>query len=48
MILCAVSREEIYPLKRLVFEEDPEAFFMLLSTDEVLGQGWLNPKENIK
>jgi len=43
MILCAVSREEIYPLKRLVFEEDPGAFFMLLSTDEVLGLGWQDP-----
>lgn len=43
MILCAVSREEIYPLKRLVFKEDPEAFFMVLSTDEVLGLGWQDP-----
>ena len=48
MILCAVRRDEVYRLKRLVFEVDPDAFFMLLSTDEVLGQGWLNPKENIK
>ena len=40
MILCAVSPEEVYPLKRLVLEEDPRAFFMLLSTDEVLGSGW--------
>ena len=40
MILCAVSPEEVYPLKRLVLEEDPTAFFMLLSTDEVLGSGW--------
>ncbi len=40
MILCAVSPEEVYPLKRLVLEEDPQAFFMLLSTDEVLGSGW--------
>ena len=45
MILCAVRRDEVYRLKQLVFQIDPDAFFMLLSTDEVLGQGWLNPKD---
>ena len=45
MILCAVRREEIYPLKRLVYQVDPDAFIMLLSTDEVLGSGWLRLQE---
>ncbi len=40
MILCVVSREEAVPLKRLVFAADPAAFFMMLTTDEVLGFGW--------
>ncbi len=46
MILCAVRRDEVFRLKRLVYEMDPDAFFMLLSTDEVLGMGWLDPKEH--
>ena len=45
MILCAVRRDEVYRLKQVVFAIDPNAFFMLLTTDEVLGQGWLNPKD---
>lgn len=45
MILCAVRREEVFRLKRLVYELDPDAFFMLLSTDEVLGLGWQDPKK---
>lgn len=43
LILCAVSRDEVAPLKRLVFDLDPQAFFMLVETDEVLGFGWQNP-----
>ena len=43
LILCAVSRDEVAPLKRLVFDLDPQAFFMLVETDEVLGLGWQNP-----
>ena len=45
MILCAVRREEVFRLKRLVYEIDPDACFMLLSTDEVLGLGWQDPKK---
>ena len=46
MILCAVSREEVVRLKRMTFEMDPGAFFMMLSSDEVLGDGWLPPEKN--
>lgn len=46
MILCAVNREEIVLLKRMTYELDPDAFFMMLTTDEVLGYGWLAPEKN--
>lgn len=42
-ILCAVHREDVSRLKHLVYTIDPDAFFMLLSTDEVLGMGWQEP-----
>ena len=43
MLLCAVGREQVFALKRLVFSIDPDAFFMMLTTDEVLGFGWQDP-----
>lgn len=43
MILCAIRREEAFALRRLVFSTDPNAFFMMLSTDEVRGFGFLDP-----
>ena len=46
MILCAVRRDETFLLRQLVFEIDPDAFFMMLSTDEVRGYRWLDPHEN--
>ncbi len=46
MVLCAVSREQVYALKRLVYDIDGDAFFMLLTTDEVLGFGWQTPPQN--
>ena len=42
MLLCAVGRDQVYRLKRTVFDVDRNAFFMLLTTDEVLGLGWLD------
>ena len=44
LLLCAVRGEEAYALRRLVFESDDKAFFMMLSTDEVRGMGFLDPK----
>lgn len=46
MLLCAVGREQVFALKRLVFSLDPDAFFMMLTTDEVLGFGWQNPHKD--
>lgn len=45
MILCALRRDEVFRLRQVVFEIDPDAFFMMLSTDEVRGYRWLNPHE---
>ena len=44
VMLCAVKRHEIAALKRLAFELDPKAFFIVLTSDEVLGYGWKNPE----
>ena len=45
MILCAVRRAEVFRLRQVVFEIDPDAFVMTLSTDEVRGYRWLKPNE---
>lgn len=45
MILCALRPDEVFRLRQAVFEIDPDAFFMMLSTDEVRGYRWLNPHE---
>ena len=45
-MLVAVRREEVFRLRRLVFDMDPDAFFMLLTTDEVRGLGFMNPHKD--
>ena len=40
VLLCAVRRSEVYQLQRLVGDADPHAFMIVLSTDEVLGEGF--------
>ena len=45
MILCAVRRAEVFRLRQVAFEIDPDAFMMTLSTDEVRGYRWLKPNE---
>lgn len=40
MLLVAVRRSEVHKLKMLVYEQDPAAFFIILTTDEVLGEGF--------
>ena len=44
-ILCALRRAEVFRLRQVVFEIDPDAFVMTLSTDEVRGYRWLKPHE---
>ena len=40
MLLVAVRRNEVYPVKRLVYDIDPSAFVITVTTDEVLGEGF--------
>lgn len=40
VVLCAVRRSEVYQLRRLVNDVDPNAFMIVVSTDEVLGEGF--------
>ena len=40
VLLCAVRRSELYHLRTLVQDMDPHAFMIVISTEEVLGQGF--------
>lgn len=40
MILCTVSRSQVYMLKTIVSQTDPKAFTLILQTKEVLGEGF--------
>lgn len=40
VLLCAVSRAEIVPLKSIIHEADPEAFVIIGKAQEVLGEGF--------
>ncbi len=44
-ILVAVRRDEVFRLRQTVFAIDPDAFLMMLTTDEVRGLGFMNPNE---
>lgn len=44
-MLVAVRRDEVFRLRQAVFEIDPDAFLMMLTTDEVRGLGFMNPNE---
>lgn len=45
MILCAVRKDEVFRLRQTVFDIDPDAFLMMLTTDEVRGLGFMHPNE---
>ena len=45
MILCAVRTDEVFRLRQTVFAIDPDAFLMMLTTDEVRGLGFMHPHE---
>lgn len=40
VLLCAVSRSEVYPLRTLVSQLDPQAFIIIAAADEVRGLGF--------
>ncbi|MBR3778858.1 MAG: YitT family protein [Clostridia bacterium] len=46
MILCTLRRDELYHLRQVTFKIDPDAFVMVLSTDEVRGLGFLHPNQD--
>ena len=40
ILLCAVRPSEVYTLRTIVYEHDPNAFIVVTSADEVLGEGF--------
>lgn len=40
MLLCAVGRTQMYSVRRMVAKIDPNAFIIVTSTDDVLGEGF--------
>lgn len=40
VLLCAVRRTQVYALRQLVANVDPQAFLVIASAEEVLGQGF--------
>ena len=42
-LLVAVRKDELFRLRKAVFDVDPDAFVMVLTTDEVRGMGFLHP-----
>lgn len=40
VLMCAVRPSEVYQLRTLVYDYDPEAFIVVVPTDEVLGEGF--------
>lgn len=40
MLLCAVRPSEVYELRRLIREFDPDAFTIVVPTEQVLGEGF--------
>ena len=45
-MLVAVRKDEVFRLRQTVFEIDPDAFLMMLTTDEVRGLGFMHPHED--
>ena len=45
-MLVAVRKDEVYRLRKAVFDIDPDAFLMMLTTDEVRGLGFLRPYDD--
>ena len=40
VLLVAVRPAQVYTLRMLVYDQDPQAFIIVVSTDEVLGEGF--------
>lgn len=46
VLLCAVSRSQLPTLKSLVHTIDPAAFAMIVTTEQVVGEGFLLPQND--
>lgn len=44
VLMCAVRRNELYRLRTLVRQYDPQAFMMITEVGEILGEGFQPPK----
>lgn len=40
VVMCACNHKQMYPLKSAVKKADPDAFFIILESNEVLGEGF--------
>ena len=47
VLLCAVSRAEIVPLKAIIHDADPQAFVIIGQAQEVLGEGFRPLRETM-
>lgn len=47
VLLCTVRKSQFAKLKKIVYDEDPDAFVMVTETSEVLGQGFREFKDSI-
>lgn len=43
VVMCACNNKEMYTIKRIVGQVDPEAFTIIMESNEVVGEGF---KEN--
>lgn len=44
LLLCAVSRTQVPAFKRVIGQTDPSAFVMIVTTQQVVGEGFLPPE----
>lgn len=40
VVMCACNNKQMYPLKNAVKEADPDSFFIILESNEVIGEGF--------
>ncbi|MBQ7840128.1 MAG: YitT family protein [Lachnospiraceae bacterium] len=48
VLLCACSKAEAYKVRNAAQEADPDAFVMITETSEVFGEGFIDPRDNVK
>lgn len=40
VVMCACNHKQMYPLKNAVKQTDPDSFFIILESNEVIGEGF--------